>query len=92
MDSAEEQVMKIVIAMSRSSVKGLSTCISKRYQRFYKLVKTSHNHLFKIYILRVQVPDKDVFDDMDTIYASPDDFEDINNMDRIRGIFCQALQ
>ncbi|XP_057869744.1 universal stress protein A-like protein isoform X1 [Cryptomeria japonica] len=90
MDIAEEQATKILIAVSRSSVKGYPHASLSSINAFHwtldKLVKTSCSHLFKLYILHVQVPDEDGFDDMDSIYASPDDFKDVNDRDRIRGI------
>uniref|UniRef100_A0A0D6R6K2 UspA domain-containing protein n=1 Tax=Araucaria cunninghamii TaxID=56994 RepID=A0A0D6R6K2_ARACU len=90
MEGAEDSPTKIMIAVSQSSVKGYPHASLSSINAFHwtlkKLVKTCCKHLFKLQFLHVSVPDEDGFNDMDSIYASSDDFKDMNNRENMEGL------
>ncbi|KAL6954762.1 hypothetical protein U1Q18_051708 [Sarracenia purpurea var. burkii] len=51
-----------------------------------KKIVRSNTSAFKLLFLHVQVLDEDGFNDMDSIYASPDDFKSMNKKETIRGL------
>ncbi|KAF7085486.1 hypothetical protein CFC21_088902 [Triticum aestivum] len=80
---------RVMMAVNESSLKGYPhpsiSCRSAFDWMLSKLVR-SNTDGFHLLFLHVQVPDEDGFDDMDSIYASPTDFQSMKQRDRIRGI------
>ncbi|KAK1269444.1 Universal stress protein A-like protein [Acorus gramineus] len=80
---------RIMVAVNESSLKGYPhPSISSRSAFIWTIEKIVQTNVtgFKLLFLHAQVPDEDCFDDMDSIYASPQDFNDMNEKDKIRGI------
>ncbi|KAK6928344.1 UspA [Dillenia turbinata] len=86
----EERVAtRIMIGVNESTIKGYPhASISSRGAFEWVLNKIVRSNIsgFNILFLHVQVPDEDGFDDMDSIYASPEDFKSINHRDKLRGL------
>lgn len=86
----EDNPTKVLICVNQSSIKGYPHPSLSSVDAFEwtlkKLVKKSCRHLFKLCFLHVEVKDEDGFDDMDSIYASPDDFKNLKNREKIRGL------
>ncbi|XP_050220761.1 universal stress protein A-like protein [Mercurialis annua] len=79
----------IMIAVNESTLKGYPhPSISSRGAFDWTLSKIvrSNTSAFKLLFLHVQVPDEDGFDDVDSIYASPDDFKSMKQRDKVRGL------
>ncbi|KAL3686114.1 hypothetical protein R1sor_004136 [Riccia sorocarpa] len=49
-----------------------------------KLIKKSSRNDFKLLLLHVQVPDEDGLDEVDSIYATPADFNEAHENDRLK--------
>uniref|UniRef100_A0A7N0VFA3 UspA domain-containing protein n=1 Tax=Kalanchoe fedtschenkoi TaxID=63787 RepID=A0A7N0VFA3_KALFE len=84
-----EQPTRLMVAVNESTLKGYPhASISCRGAFEWALKKIVRDNVagFKLLVLHVQVPDEDGFDDMDSIYASPEDFRSMKNRDRIRGL------
>ncbi|XP_068642878.1 universal stress protein A-like protein isoform X1 [Aristolochia californica] len=80
---------RIMIAVNQSSLKGYPVAsISSRgaFEWTMARIVRDNGAGFRILLLHVQVPDEDGFDDMDSIYASPTDFKDMQRRDKIRGL------
>ncbi|XP_039142816.1 universal stress protein A-like protein [Dioscorea cayenensis subsp. rotundata] len=80
---------RILVGVNQSSMKGYPhPSISSRNAFEWTLSKLIRNNYsgFSLLFLHVQIPDEDGFDDMDSIYASPEDFKDMKRRDKIRGI------
>ncbi|PON52502.1 Universal stress protein [Parasponia andersonii] len=80
---------RVMVAVNESTIKGYPhASISSRGAFDWTLEKIvrSNTSGFKLIFLHVQVPDEDGFDDMDSIYASPEDFKNMKNRDKIRGL------
>ncbi|CAA6665559.1 unnamed protein product [Spirodela intermedia] len=87
----EEEVppTRILIAVNPSSIKGYPhASISSRtaFEWAVEKVVRSNTRGFVLLFLHVQVPDEDGFDDMDSIYASPDDFKRMSEREKTRGL------
>ncbi|XP_047968580.1 universal stress protein A-like protein [Salvia hispanica] len=80
---------RIMVAVNESTIKGYPHASISSRKAFdwtlSKIVRTNTSG-FKLLFLHVQVPDEDGFDDMDSIYASPDDFKTMKRRDKIRGL------
>ncbi|CAN0924496.1 Universal stress protein A-like protein [Linum grandiflorum] len=80
---------RIMIAVNESSIKKYPhPSISSRGAFDWTLEKMvrSNTSGFKLLFLHVQVPDEDGFDDVDSIFASPDDFKQMARRDKARGV------
>ncbi|PKA58744.1 Universal stress protein A-like protein [Apostasia shenzhenica] len=89
MESESSEPTRIMVAVNESSVKGYPhPSISSRTAFEWTLAKLVRSNAagFHLLFLHVQVPDEDAFEDMDSIYASPEDFHNIKERDRIRGL------
>ncbi|KAJ6691413.1 ADENINE NUCLEOTIDE ALPHA HYDROLASES-LIKE SUPERFAMILY PROTEIN [Salix koriyanagi] len=87
MEGAE--ATRIMIGVNESTIKGYPhASISSRGAFDWALQKIvrSNTSGFKFLFLHVQVPDEDGFDDMDSLYASPQDFKNMKYRDRTRGL------
>ncbi|KAI5665520.1 hypothetical protein M9H77_15373 [Catharanthus roseus] len=85
----ESEPTRIMIGVNQSTIKGYPhTSISSKGAFDWTLKKIIRSNIsgFKLLFLHVQVPDEDGFDDMDSIYASPEDFKRMNRRDKIRGL------
>ncbi|KAJ4831508.1 hypothetical protein Tsubulata_004740 [Turnera subulata] len=85
----EAEATRIMIGVNESTINGYpNASISSRRAFEWTLSKIvrSNTRGFKLLFLHVQVPDEDGFDDMDSIYASPDDFRNLKYRERARGI------
>ncbi|RDX62610.1 Universal stress protein A-like protein [Mucuna pruriens] len=84
-----EEVTRVMVAVNESSLKGYpNPSISSKGAfewTINKIVRTNVS-AFNLLFLHVQVPDEDGFDDMDSIYASPEDFKSMKQRDKIRGV------
>ncbi|KAL8138146.1 hypothetical protein V2J09_004147, partial [Rumex salicifolius] len=95
-DSGREKKMasqndstRMMIAVNESSIKGYphpSISSSRAFEWTLQKIVRDNTSGFKLLFLHVQVPDEDGFNDMDSIYASPDDFRDLKNQEKIRGL------
>ncbi|KAM7506619.1 hypothetical protein LguiA_017072 [Lonicera macranthoides] len=85
----ESEVTRIMIGVNESTIKGYPhASISSKgaFEWTLKKIIRSNTSGFKLHFLHVQVPDEDGFDDMDSMYASPEDFKSMNHRDKIRGV------
>ncbi|GMP30318.1 hypothetical protein CsSME_00005035 [Camellia sinensis var. sinensis] len=85
----ESEVCRIMMGVNESTIKGYphpSISSKGAFEWTLKKIVRSNISAFKFLFLHVQVPDEDGFDDMDSIYASPDDFKRMDRRDRIRGL------
>ncbi|XP_057791766.1 universal stress protein A-like protein [Salvia miltiorrhiza] len=80
---------RIMVAVNESTIKGYPHASISSTGAFHwtlnKIVRTNTS-AFKLLFLHVQVPDEDGFDDMDSIFASPEDFRTMKRRDKIRGL------
>ncbi|EEF37672.1 hypothetical protein RCOM_1095450 [Ricinus communis] len=80
---------RIMIGVNESTIKGYPhPSISSKGAFDWTLSKIvrSNTSAFKLLFLHVQVPDEDGFHDMDSIYASPDDFKSMKQRDKVQGL------
>lgn len=80
---------QILIGVNESSIKSYPyASISSRNAFEWTVEKIIRDNVtgFKILFVHVQIPDEDGFDDMDSIYASPEDFARVNKRDKARGL------
>ncbi|GAB4849210.1 hypothetical protein Ancab_004020 [Ancistrocladus abbreviatus] len=80
---------RVMIGVNESSLKGYPhPSISSRGAFEWTLQKIVRDNTagFKLLFLHIQVPDEDGFIDMDSIYASPDDFKDMKKREKKRGL------
>lgn len=85
----EGEPTRIMLGVNESTIRGYPhASISSRGAFDWTLKKIVRTNIsgFKLLFLHVQVPDEDGFDDMDSIYASPDDFKSMKNRDKARGL------
>ncbi|MCO5562469.1 hypothetical protein L7F22_016096 [Adiantum nelumboides] len=89
-DSANDAPTRILLAVSQSSIQGYPhPSISSRSAFHWlvdKLIPPASRPKYKLLILHVQVPDEDAFDDMDSLYATKDDFKAMKHEDKVRGV------
>ncbi|RLM79719.1 universal stress protein A-like protein [Panicum miliaceum] len=80
---------RVMMAVNESSLKSYPhpsiSCRTAFDWTLSKLVRSNPGG-FHFLFLHVQVPDEDGFDDMDSIYASPADFDQMKQRDKIRGL------
>ncbi|GMH05528.1 hypothetical protein Nepgr_007368 [Nepenthes gracilis] len=80
---------RVMLGVNESTLKGYPhPSISSRRAFDWTLQKIVRDNTtgFKLLFLHVQVPDEDGSNDMDSIYASPDDFTDMRNREKTRGL------
>ncbi|KAJ6792846.1 universal stress protein A-like protein isoform X1 [Iris pallida] len=80
---------RILMGVNESSIKGYPhPSISSRKAFEWTVDKIVRNNFagFTILFVHVQVPDEDGFDDMDSVYASPEDFKSAKHRDKVRGL------
>ncbi|KAI9078080.1 hypothetical protein K1719_040005 [Acacia pycnantha] len=85
----ESEPTRILMGVNESTIKGYpNPSISSKgaFEWTINKIVRSNTTGFKLLFLHVQVPDEDGFDDMDSIYASPDDFKNMKQRDRTRGL------
>eukprot|EP00252_Welwitschia_mirabilis_P016047 TRINITY_DN35503_c0_g1_i1.p1 TRINITY_DN35503_c0_g1~~TRINITY_DN35503_c0_g1_i1.p1 ORF type:complete len:213 (-),score=28.78 TRINITY_DN35503_c0_g1_i1:175-813(-) len=89
MEQGRDRPTLVMIAVNQSSVKGYPHPSISSSQAFRwtlnKLVRSRNSRDFKVLILHVQVHDEDGFNDVDSIFATPEDFENIKHRERISG-------
>lgn len=86
--STNEQT-RVLIGVNQSSIKGYPhASISSQRAFEWTLQKIVRDNVsgFKLLFLHVHVPDEDGFDDMDSIFASPDDFKRMNNREKSKAL------
>ncbi|XP_021298953.1 universal stress protein A-like protein [Herrania umbratica] len=89
MSTSEATATRIMLAVNESTIKGYPhASISSRgaFEWTLQKIVRSNTSGFKLLFLHVQVPDEDGFDDMDSIFASPEDFKSMRHRDRARGL------
>eukprot|EP00249_Psilotum_nudum_P002962 c16264_g1_i2 orf=533-1000(-) len=89
-ESSQEPVTRVLVAVNQSSVKGYP-CPSLSSNGAFnwilsKLIRPCCRQRYKLLILHVQVPDEDPFDDMDSLYATAEDFRDMKHKEMKRGL------
>ncbi|KAL2528962.1 universal stress protein A-like protein [Forsythia ovata] len=92
--AAEGEPTRIMVAVNESTLKGYPhASISSRgaFDWTLKKIVRSNTSGFKLLFLHVQVPDEDGFDDVDSIFASPEDFASMKHQNKIRGIHLKIL-
>lgn len=81
---------RILLAVNQSSIKGYPHPSISSLAAFdwllSKLIHPASRQNFKLLILHAQVPDADAFNDIDSLYATNDDFKSMQHEDKIRGI------
>ncbi|CAN6702722.1 unnamed protein product [Malus baccata var. baccata] len=80
---------RIMLGVNESTIKGYphaSISSRKAFEWTLHKIVRSNTSGFKLQFLHVQVPDEDGFDDMDSVYASPEDFKNLKNRDQARGL------
>ncbi|KAI9176724.1 hypothetical protein LWI28_006408 [Acer negundo] len=85
----ESEPTRVLLAVSESTISGYPhASISSRgaFEWTIQKIVRSNTSGFRLHFLHVQVPDEDGFDDMDSIFASPEDFKSVKQRDRIRGL------
>ncbi|XP_010550138.1 PREDICTED: universal stress protein A-like protein [Tarenaya hassleriana] len=85
----EGEPTRVMVAVNASTIKGYPhPSISSRgaFEWTLQKIVRSNTSGFKFLLMHVQVPDEDGFDDMDSIYASPEDFRNLREQDRARGL------
>lgn len=89
-EGANDTPTRILIAVNQSSIKGYPNPSISSLAAFnwltQTLIPTAARPNFKLLILHVQVPDEDAFNDMDSLYATNDDFNEMKHGERARGI------
>lgn len=80
----------VLLAVNQSSIQGYprpSISSSTAFEWILaKLIRPGSRKDFQLLLLHVQVPDEDGFNDMDSLYATGDDFKNIQHEDKMRGI------
>ncbi|CAL0321800.1 unnamed protein product [Lupinus luteus] len=87
-EASSREVTRIMVGVNESSIKGYPNPSISSKGAFEWTIHTIVRHnvsAFHLLFLHVQVPDEDGFDDMDSIYASPEDFKNLNQRNRISG-------
>ncbi|XP_057447442.1 universal stress protein A-like protein [Lotus japonicus] len=82
-------VTRIMLGVNESSLKGYPhPSISSKGAFEWTINKIVRNNVtaFNLLFVHVQVPDEDGYDDMDSIYATAEDFKNMKERERIRGI------
>lgn len=85
----EGEPTRIMIGVNESTIKGYphpSISSKGAFEWTLRKIVRSNTSGFKLLFLNVQVPDEDGFNDMDSIYASPEDFKSLKHMDKERGL------
>ncbi|XP_062106867.1 universal stress protein A-like protein [Humulus lupulus] len=85
----EGEPTRVMLAVNESTIKGYPHASISSKGAFEwtvdKIVRSNFSG-FKLLFLHVQVPDEDGFEDMDSIYASPEDFKNLNNRNKAKGL------
>ncbi|KAA3459392.1 universal stress protein A-like protein [Gossypium australe] len=85
----DANVTRIMLAVNESSIKGYPhASISSRgaFEWTIQKIVRSNTSGFKLLFLHVQAPHEDGFEDMDSIYAFPEDFKTMKHRDQTRGL------
>ncbi|CAH9067989.1 unnamed protein product [Cuscuta europaea] len=80
---------RIMIGLNESTIKGYphpSISSKGAFEWTLNKIVRSNTSYFKLLLLHVQVPDEDGFNDMDSLFASPQDFKNMRHRDKIRGL------
>ncbi|KAG7580240.1 UspA [Arabidopsis suecica] len=80
---------KVLVAVNASTIKDYphpSISCKRAFEWTLEKIVRSNTSDFKILLLHVQVVDEDGFDDVDSIYASPDDFRDMRESNKAKGL------
>lgn len=80
---------RIMIGLNESTIKCYphpSISSKGAFEWTINKIVRSNTSYFKLLLLHVQVPDEDGFDDMDSIFASPEDFKNMRHQEKLRGL------
>ncbi|XP_010435628.1 PREDICTED: universal stress protein A-like protein [Camelina sativa] len=80
---------KVMVAVNGSTIKEYphpSISSKRAFEWTLEKIVRSNTSDFKILLLHVQVLDEDGFDDVDSIYASPDDFRSMRETNKAKGL------
>jgi len=87
--SVDTPLTKVMIAVSQSSKGYPNPSISSRqaFEWILKnLIKPCCKKQYKLLILHVQVHDEDGLEELDSVYASPSDFQHLRHKERSKGL------
>lgn len=79
----------MMVAVNESTIKGKphpSISSKRAFEWTLEKMVRSNTSDFKILLLHVHVVDEDGFDEVDSIYASPDDFKDMRESNKSKGL------
>ncbi|CAK9308879.1 unnamed protein product [Citrullus colocynthis] len=85
----EGEPTRIMLAVNQSTIKGYphpSISSKRAFEWTLQKIVRSNTSGFKFLFLHVLVPDEDGFDEVDSIFASPDDFKQLKQRDNARGL------
>ena len=85
----EREPTRVMVAVNESTIKGKphpSISSKRAFEWTLEKMVRSNTSDFKILLLHVHVVDEDGFDEVDSIYASPDDFKDMRESDKSKGL------
>ncbi|KAL5540615.1 hypothetical protein UlMin_043190 [Ulmus minor] len=85
----EGEPTRMMVAVNESTIKGYPhASISSKgaFEWTLQKIVRSNTSGFKLLFLHVQVPDEDSFEEVDSIYASPEDFKSMKKRDRANGV------
>lgn len=80
-EEMEREPTRVMVAVNESTIKGKphpSISSKRAFEWTLEKMIRSNTSDFKILLLHVHVVDEDGFDEVDSIYASPDDFKESN--------------
>ncbi|KAJ4867196.1 Universal stress protein A-like protein [Raphanus sativus] len=85
----EREPTRVMVAVNESTIKGKphpSISSKRAFEWTLEKMVRSNTSDFKILLLHVHVVDEDGFDEVDSIYASPDDFRDMRESNKSKGL------
>ncbi|KAL0735882.1 hypothetical protein Bca4012_012092 [Brassica carinata] len=85
----ESEPTRVMVAVNESTIKGYphaSISSKKAFEWTLRKIVRSNTSDYKLLLLHAQVQDEDGFDDVDSIYASPDDFRHMRERNKAKGL------
>ncbi|KAJ0254495.1 hypothetical protein HA466_0104170 [Hirschfeldia incana] len=85
----ESEPTRVMVAVNESTNKGYphaSISSKKAFEWTLRKIVRKNTSDYKLLLLHAQVQDADGFDDVDSIYASPDDFRNMRERNKAKGL------